>query len=93
MYNVPDESTSVDVKYLSGDCPSTDSKLKSLKERISVKFDVGVSSYTAIKCTQYAVHTSLFDIMLSPTYFVSDRTSISELKYSFVFSLPDDGSI
>jgi hypothetical protein len=93
MYKVPDQSTSVNVKYLSGDCPSGDNKLKSLKERISAKFGVGVSSYTATRCTQYAVHTLLFDIILSPTYFVSDGASIREFNYSFVFSLPHDGFI
>jgi len=60
MYNVPDGSTSVNVKYLRGDCPSTDNKLKSLKERISVKFNVGISSYTAIKCTQYMQYTPYY---------------------------------
>jgi hypothetical protein len=70
-----------------------DNTLKSLKERISVKFDVGVFFFTATKCTQYAVNTFLFYIMLSLTYFVSDGARISEVKYFCVLSLPDDGRI
>jgi len=37
-----------------------------------VKFDVGAFYDTATKCTQYAVNTLLFDIILFPTYFFSD---------------------
>jgi hypothetical protein len=40
-----------------------------------------------------AAHNLLFDIILSPKYFVSDGASIMEVTHFFVFSLLDDGSI
>jgi hypothetical protein len=63
------------LRYLSGDCLSRNNMLKSLKEWISVKFDVGLFYDTANKCTQYAVHTFLL-----ACYFLLGNSLASEFR-------------
>jgi hypothetical protein len=75
------------VKYVSD---GYDNTLKALKERISIKFYVGVFIKNQLDALSMQ-DTLLYHIMSSPTCFGSDRAIISDTKYSFVFILTYDG--